>query len=68
MDAKTADVLTSDELAAFLKISTSTVYKLARADKIPAQKIGRHWLFKKGAIESWLEEIRAIKPNSGENR
>jgi excisionase family DNA binding protein len=56
-------VLTIDELAAYLKIPKSTLYKLVREGKIPSQKIGRHWRFRKGAIDHWLEETRS--PTSG---
>ena len=41
MDEKPGDVLTIEELAAYLKIPKSTLYKLVREGKIPSQKIGR---------------------------
>jgi excisionase family DNA binding protein len=50
-----AAVLTIDELAAYLKIPKSTVYKLAQEGKLPAQKVGRHWRFNRNAIDRWLE-------------
>ena len=68
MDEKTGDVLTIDELSAYLKISKSTLYKIVREGKIPSQKIGRHWRFRKGAIDHWLEETLANKPVSGGDR
>jgi len=49
------EVLTIDELSAYLKISKSTLYKLVRERKIPAQKVGRHWRFHKEAIDKWLK-------------
>lgn len=52
------DVLTIEELAAYLKIPKSTLYKIVREGKIPSQKIGRHWRFRKEAINRWLEETR----------
>ena len=68
MDVKPCDILTIEELSAYLKISKSTLYKIVREGKIPSQKIGRHWRFRKGAIDHWLEETRANKPGSGEDR
>jgi len=68
MDEETGYVLTIEELAAYLKIPKSTLYKLVREGKIPSQKIGRHWRFRKVAIDSWLEENRAIKTGSREDR
>lgn len=52
------DILTIEELAIYLKIPKSTLYKLAREGRIPSQKIGRHWRFWKGAITRWLERER----------
>ena len=62
MAKKLGDILTIVELADYLKIPTSTLYKLVREGKIPSQKIGRHWRFLKGAIDRWLDETRADDP------
>lgn len=55
MGAKLGDVLTIEDLSEYLKISKSTLYKLVREGTIPCQKIGRHWRFRKEAIDRWLE-------------
>ena len=52
---KPGAILTVDEISDYLKIPRSTIYKLVREGKIPAQKIGRHWRFRKEAIDHWLE-------------
>jgi excisionase family DNA binding protein len=39
------DIMTMDELAEYLKISKSTLYKLAQENKLPGQKIGKRWRF-----------------------
>jgi excisionase family DNA binding protein len=65
MHEKLGDVLTIEELATYLKIPKSTLYKLVREGKIPCQKIGRHWRFRKGAIDHWLEETWANQLGSG---
>jgi excisionase family DNA binding protein len=57
MDEKLGAVLTIDELSAYLKIPKSTLYKVVREGKVPCQKIGRHWRFRKEAIDRWLEEV-----------
>jgi excisionase family DNA binding protein len=59
MSENAGDVLTITELASYLKIPKSTLYKLVREGNIPSQKIGRHWRFRKMAIDRWLEETRA---------
>lgn len=62
MDGNPGDVLTIGELSAYLKIPKSTLYKLVREGKVPSQKVGRHWRFRKEAINRWLDETRAEKP------
>jgi excisionase family DNA binding protein len=59
MNEKPGDVLTIKELSAYLKIPKSTLYKHVREGKVPCQKIGRHWRFRKEAIDRWLEELPA---------
>lgn len=49
-------VLTIDELATYLKVAKSTLYKLAQEGKVPGQKVGRHWRFHRGVIDRWLGE------------
>ncbi len=56
MANQAGDVLTIDELSAYLKIPKSSLYKLVRSGKIPSQKIGRHWRFRKETIDRWLDE------------
>ena len=68
MVENSGDVLTIEELSAYLKIPKSTLYKLVREGKIPSQKIGRHWRFRKAAIDLWLEETRPSEPGSGGDR
>jgi excisionase family DNA binding protein len=51
----TDKVLTIRELSTYLKISKSTLYKLAQEGKVPGQKIGKHWRFHKDTIDRWLD-------------
>lgn len=43
-------------LARYLDISKSTLYKLAQEGKLPGQKVGKHWRFRKETIDEWLGE------------
>ena len=49
-------IMTVEEVAKYLKIPKSTVYILAQEEKIPCQKVGRHWRFRKQTIDQWLDE------------
>jgi excisionase family DNA binding protein len=64
MDGKIGDVLTIEELSVYLKIPKSTLYKIVREGKVPSQKVGRHWRFRKEAIDRWLDETRAEEPET----
>jgi excisionase family DNA binding protein len=68
MDEYPCGVLTIEELSAYLKIPKSTLYKLVREGKIPSQKVGRHWRFRKMAIDRWLDETRVQQSNSEADR
>lgn len=52
-------VLTIEEASKYLRIPLSTLYKLAQDGKIPCQKVGRHWRFRKERIDNWLDETIA---------
>jgi len=59
-------VLTIDEASNYLRIPLSSLYKLAQEGKIPCQKVGRHWRFRKEAIDRWLEERVQVGMKSNE--
>ena len=50
-----SQVLTALELASYLRIHPTTVYKLAKRGELPAFKIGGDWRFNRVSIEKWLE-------------
>ena len=56
-----AEVLTAPDVAAYLKLSISTVYRLACRGDLPGQKVGRQWRFHKAALDEWFR--RAPAPN-----
>jgi len=58
------EVLTIEELSVYLKISKSTLYKLVREGSVPCQKVGRHWRFRKEAIDAWLVKAQTSKSGS----
>ena len=48
------EILTVTEVARFLRVPKSTVYKLARVGELPASKIGKHWRFLRRDIHEWM--------------
>jgi excisionase family DNA binding protein len=49
------DVMTADEVAAFLGVDRNTVYDYAGRGAIPHQRLGKRILFRRGALVSWLD-------------
>jgi len=47
--------LTLEQIAEYLQMSTSSIYKMAQAGKIPAYKVGRQWRFRKKEIDRWVK-------------
>jgi excisionase family DNA binding protein len=52
------DILNIKEVANFLRIPISTIYKLAQDGKVPAVKVGKHWRFMKKDLELLFEQKR----------
>lgn len=61
---KGAEVLNADEVAAWLKIPKSTLYKLCTEGDVPAAKIGKHWRFSRPTIEEWFLQQTQPKPKN----
>lgn len=59
MTEKQDNVLTIEELAVYLKISKSSLYKLAQKGEVPGQKVGKHWRFRRDIIDQWLADSQA---------
>jgi excisionase family DNA binding protein len=50
--------LTTEEVLEYLQVNLRTVYRLIKANKIPAVRVGRQWRFRKRDIDAWLESQR----------
>jgi len=50
--------LTTEEVLEYLQVNLRTVYRLIKAGKIPAVRVGRQWRFRKRDIDSWLDTQR----------
>ena len=58
-------LLTTKELAKYLKLTEVTVYKYVKEGKIPARRIGSRWRFDKNQIDELLRnklEYSPLKP------
>ena len=50
------EILTLDEVAAFLKAGKRTVYRFAQSGEIPAFKLGGTWRFRRSELERWIDQ------------
>ena len=57
-------MLTTQELAEYLKLTEVTIYKYANEGKIPGSKIGSRWRFDKDKIDELLVDKEKKKPLS----
>ena len=49
-----AEIMTTKELARYVKLHEITVCKYASEGRIPSIRIGRVWRFDKEAIDRWI--------------
>jgi excisionase family DNA binding protein len=59
--------LTTQEVLEYLQVNLRTVYRLIRAGKIPAVRVGRQWRFRKADIDLWLQGQRTSTGSSRED-
>lgn len=50
------EVMTIDDLAAYLQVSKSSLYRLVQDGKVPGHKVGKHWRFRRATIDLWLDK------------
>ena len=55
--------LTTEEVLEYLQVNLRTVYRLIKAGKIPAVRVGRQWRFRKRDIDAWLDSQRGTARN-----
>ncbi len=56
--------LTTEEVLDYLHVNLRTVYRLIKAGKIPAVRVGRQWRFKRTDLDAWLDGQRSRKSRS----
>jgi len=48
------EIMTTNEIAEYLKLHPITICKCAAEEKIPAIRIGSVWRFDKNVIDKWI--------------
>jgi excisionase family DNA binding protein len=50
------EIMTTREMAEYLRLHQITICKFAAEGRIPAVRVGRVWRFDKEAIDKWISE------------
>jgi len=50
------ELMTLEEVAAYLRVTEKTIYRLLKRGGIPATKVGHQWRFNKASIDEWLHQ------------
>jgi len=50
------EILTLEEVAAYLRLTPQTIYKWAQERRIPAVKLGKEWRFRRSILDRWLDD------------
>ena len=57
-----ANVLTLEEVANYLRVHPSTIYRLLKKKLLPAFKVGSDWRFNVESIDRWRAEAEDSQP------
>jgi excisionase family DNA binding protein len=58
-----ANIVTAKEVGQFLKLTDSTIYKLAASGEIPGFKVGKSWRFDMEEIFRMVDRLKKGKIN-----
>ena len=56
-DLEPVRLLTIQETAQLMQISTKTLYRMAQSKEVPAVKVGRQWRFRENEIVKWIQGL-----------
>lgn len=54
-----ANVLTLEEVASYLRVHPSTIYRLLKKGRLPAFKVGSDWRFNLESIDNWASALES---------
>lgn len=64
MEKRKKRLLTVKEVAAYLRVNQTTIYRLVRKSQIPSFKVGGDWRFNLDSIDEWRLSSNAIRLES----
>jgi excisionase family DNA binding protein len=61
-------ILTVQELASYLQVHPSTIYRMLKKNQLPAFRVGSDWRFRVEAIDKWRAALESGAPGSPERQ
>jgi len=55
-------VLTVRELSSYLRVHSSTIYRMLKKNQLPAFRVGGDWRFTVEAVEKWRAAVESGAP------
>lgn len=52
-------VMTLEEVAVYLRVHPSTIYRLLKKNRIPAFKVGSDWRFNVESVDRWCVQLES---------
>ena len=57
-------ILTVQDLASYLRVHPSTIYRMLKKNQLPAFRVGSDWRFNVEAIDKWRAAVESGAPGS----
>ena len=54
------DWLGTDEAAFYLQMGKTRLYELTRTERIPAQRVGKKWMYERSELAAWMSGSRGF--------
>lgn len=54
------DWLGTDEAADYLRMGKTKLYELTRAERVPAKRVGKKWMYERSELAAWLSGSREL--------
>jgi excisionase family DNA binding protein len=55
-----AEIMTVGEVADYLRVSVSTIYREAKRGNLPGFRLGSDWRFVRASLDVWMREKVAV--------
>jgi excisionase family DNA binding protein len=60
-------ILTLENVAKYLRVHPSTIYRLVRKNQLPAFKLGHDWRFNRESIDRWRADAEGSRGHQRDN-